>query len=133
MLGSWIKILLCSVLWQYVRKANSKSRFMYTSPMSFRYLVIISPWKIAWHLIWTNLKPLFPSMLRAKFEIDPVVLEKKMKMWKVYRQTVGRTYGQTTDYKQSEKLTWAFSSGELKMQLHSFWTISISFTIWYTI
>ena len=59
-------------------------------------------------------------------EIGQVVLEKKMKMWKVYRQTDrqtdrrmdrrtdGRTDGQTTDDRWSEKLTWAFSSGELK-------------------
>ena len=54
-------------------------------------------------------------------EIGPVVLEKKMKMWKVYRQTDRRTDGrtdgrtdrQTTDDRWSEKLTWAFSSGEL--------------------
>ena len=46
-----------------------------------------------------------------------------MKMWKVYRQTDGRTDGrtegqtdrQTTDDRWSEKLTWAFSSGELKI------------------
>ena len=39
-------------------------------------------------------------------------------MWKVYRrtdrQTDGQTDGQTTDDRWSEKLTWAFSSGELK-------------------
>ena len=33
-----------------------------------------------------------------------------MKLWKVYR----RTDRQTTDDRWSEKLTWAFSSGELK-------------------
>ena len=42
--------------------------------------------------------------------IEPLVLEKKMKMWKVYRET---KYD-----RQSEKLTWAFSSGELKTDLH---------------
>ena len=51
-------------------------------------------------------------------EIGPVVLEKKMKMWKVYRQTDRqtdrRTDRQTPDDSWSEKLTWAFSSGELK-------------------
>ena len=38
-------------------------------------------------------------------EIGPVVLERKMKMWKVYRRT--------TDNRRSEKPTWPFSSGEL--------------------
>ena len=36
-------------------------------------------------------------------EIGPVVLEMKMTIWKVYGQT---------DNRRSEKLTWAFSSGE---------------------
>ena len=43
-------------------------------------------------------------------EIGPVVLEKKMKMWKVHNQQDR----QTMDNRWSEKLTWAFSSGELK-------------------
>ena len=61
--------------------------------------------------------------LRSLVEIGLVVLKKriflscqfiftkKMKMWKVYRQRDGRTM----DARRSEKLTWAFSSGELKM------------------
>ena len=43
-------------------------------------------------------------------EIDPVILGKKMNMWKVYRRTDRRT----TDNRRSEKLYCAFSSGELK-------------------
>ena len=46
-------------------------------------------------------------------EIGPVVLEKRSKIGKVYRRTDGRTYRQTTDDRGSEKLTCAFSSGEL--------------------
>ena len=38
-------------------------------------------------------------------EIGPVILEKKMKMWKVYRQTNSRT-----DERLLKKLTWFFSS-----------------------
>ena len=41
-------------------------------------------------------------------EIGPELLEKKMKMWKVYDND-----GQQTNF-WSEKLTWAFGSGELK-------------------
>ena len=56
--------------------------------------------------------------VQSLVEIGPVVLEKKMKMWKVYRQTDtptdGQTDRQTPDDRWSEKLTWAFSSGELK-------------------
>ena len=56
-----------------------------------------------------------PSLI----EICPVVLEKKMKMWKVsYR----RTDRQTTDKKCSENLTIAFSSSEIKMKI---WTLFI--------
>ena len=47
-------------------------------------------------------------------EIGPVVLVKKMKMWKVYRRTDRRTDRQTTDDRWSEKLTWALNAGELK-------------------
>ena len=42
-------------------------------------------------------------------EIGPVVLDKKLKTWKVYRWTDR----QTTHNSWSEKLTWAFSPGEL--------------------
>ena len=39
-------------------------------------------------------------------EIGPVALEKKMKMWKVYRQTHGQTIWRTTgDQKCSVKLS----------------------------
>ena len=37
------------------------------SSMYFRYFLIISPWKRAGPFIWTNLNPLQPRMLCAKF------------------------------------------------------------------
>ena len=37
------------------------------SSMYFRYFVIISPWKSVGSFIWTNLNPLHPRMLCAKF------------------------------------------------------------------
>ena len=73
--------------------------------MYLHYFVIISPWKRSGPFVWTNLYPFHPriSMFCVSLvEIGLVVLEKKMKMWKVYRQT--------TDDRYSEKLTWAFSS-----------------------
>ena len=54
-----------------------------------------------------KIESFYPRMLCAKF--GPVVLEKKIKMWKVYKQT--------TDERWLEKLTWAFSSDELKKTL----------------
>ena len=51
----------------------------------------------AWPFIWTNTEGCFvPSVV----EIGPVVLQKKVKMWKVYRRTERRTEkmdGQTED------------------------------------
>ena len=35
--------------------------------VSFHYFVMISPWKRAGPFIWTNLNPLYPRMLCAKF------------------------------------------------------------------
>ena len=37
------------------------------SSMYFRYFIIISPWKRAGPFFWTNLNPLYPRMLCAKF------------------------------------------------------------------
>ena len=58
--------------------------------MYFCYFVIISPWKKAEPFIWkknwvlSTLGCFVPSLI----EIGPVVLEKKMKMWKVYANNV---------------------------------------------
>ena len=46
-------------------------------------------------------------------EIGPVVLEKKMKMWKVYDNDDNDN---NNDDGQRTNLTWAFGSGELKKQ-----------------
>ena len=73
----------------------------------FLLFVIISPWKRSWPFILTNLTPHDPRMLCAKFgEIGGVVLEKKMKMWKVYRQTDGQIDGWriTGDQKSSPEM-----------------------------
>ena len=50
---------------------------------------------------------IFRIIVPSLVEIGPLVLEKKIKMWKVYGQT-------DTDDRRLEKLTWAFGSGELK-------------------
>ena len=85
------------------------------SSLYFRYLTIISPWK--------RRGPLFKQtwilftqgyFVSSLVEIGPVVLEKKMKIWKVYRQTDGRTDRQTDNGWQvirkshlSFKVRWA--------------------------
>ena len=81
----------------------------------FYYFPIISPLGRAWPFIWTNLNPLHPGILCAKVGwIWPSGSGEEDENVKVYRQTDRRTDRQTTDDRWSEKLTWAFSSGELK-------------------
>ena len=86
----------------------------------FRNFLIISPWKGTGPFIWTNLNPLHPNMLCAKFgwnwlsgseEED----ENVKSLWQICQLTTTTTTT-TTDNGQvwSEKLTWAFGSGELK-------------------
>ena len=67
--------------------SGSREEFFFILSMYFCYLVIISPWKRTGPFIGTNLNPFYRKMLFAKcgwLKIGPVVLEKKMKMWKVY-------------------------------------------------
>ena len=75
----------------------------------FCNFVIISPWKRVGPFIRTNLNPLHPRMLCAKFGWN-LGLEKKMKMWKVYDNGKDNDInnGQRTNFDQK------FSSGELK-------------------
>ena len=72
--------------------------------MHFRYFVIISPWKTTGPFIWTELTSLCPRMLCDKFGWNwrAVVLEKRMKMWKVYDDE-NNDNGQIL----LDKLTWA--------------------------
>ena len=70
--------------------------------MYFCYFVIISPWKRwgpSFEQIWILI--IDGCFMPRLVEIGPVVLKKMMIMWK------------TTDKLWSEKLTWAFGSGEL--------------------
>ena len=121
--------------------SGSGEEDFYISSMYFRYFVIISRWKRKWPYIWIRI-PYWPSGSEEDFlkfqqciltilllssvrkghsssfvqqeypshkdALCQVVLEKTMKMWKVYRRTNGRSDG------WPEKLTCAFSSGELK-------------------
>ena len=89
------------------------------SSMYFRYFVIISPWIRAGPFIWTNWYPLHPRMLCVKFgwnwlsgsgEEDENVKSLRQRR----RQRRQQQRRRTTDKFWSEKLTWAFGSGELK-------------------
>ena len=68
-----------------------EKKIFFNLSMYFRYFVIISPWKRAGHLFeqtWI----LFTQrcFVQSLVEIGIVVLEKKMKKWKVY---VNNDYG----------------------------------------
>ena len=49
--------------------------------MYFLFFVIISPWKMVWPFIWTNLNPLYQTVcfVPSLIEISPVILEKIFK------------------------------------------------------
>ena len=85
----------------------------------FRYFLIISPWKRVGPFFWTNLNPLHPRMLCAKFGWNWPSgsweeVENRKSLQTGGQMDIRQTHRQTTDERRSEKLTWAFSSGELK-------------------
>ena len=87
--------MLCAKFGWNWPSSSGEEDFLISS-MYFRYFLIISPWKRAGPFIWTNLIPFTQEcFVPSLVEIGPVVLEKKMKMWKVYRQTDRRTDGWT--------------------------------------
>ena len=90
-------------------------RFFKISSMYFRYFVIISPLKMAGPFIWTNLNPLHPRMLCAKFGWNW-----HSGSWEEDENVKSlQTDRRRTDDRWSEKLTWVFSSGELTIILYS--------------
>jgi hypothetical protein len=83
--------------------------------MYFYSFAIISPWRGAIQFLWTNLNPLHPRMICAKFGYNwSSGSGEEVENVKVYRRTDRQTDRRTPDNGRSEKLTWAFSSGELK-------------------
>ena len=62
------RLLSAKYSWNW--PSGSEEGFL-ISPMYFRYFVIISPWKRAGPLIWTNLNRLPPRMFCVKFGFKP--------------------------------------------------------------
>ena len=60
-----LKMLCAKFGWNWL-SGSGEEDFLISS-MYFHYFVIISPWKRAGPFIWTNLNPLHPRMLCAKF------------------------------------------------------------------
>ena len=77
----------------------------------FHYFVNISPWKRGWSFIWTNWTPFTQEcFVPILVEIGPVVLEKKMEMWNVYRWT---DRGTNDGLWAIREFYLSFSSGDL--------------------
>ena len=92
-------------LWQVWLKLAPwfwKRWFFSNSLMSF--FVIISPWKRAEPLIWTNFNPF--HQLCAKFGWNWPNLEKKMKMWKVNynNEDDNNSNGQRTNFDEKSSI-----------------------------
>ena len=95
-------------------KSSGSEDFFEISLMYFAIIVIISPWKKMGPFIWTNLNPNHPRMLCTKFGWNwSSGSGEEKENGKSLRQR-----GRTTDKLWSEKLTWAFDSGELKTYTH---------------
>ena len=60
------------------------AKFGYICPVVLEKIFL---WKRAAHFIWTNTNHINQGCFVPKVEISSVVSEKKMKMWKVYRET----------------------------------------------
>ena len=89
--------MLCAKFgWNWPSGSGEEDIFVSWSSMYFRYFVFTplgKGWGPSFEQTWIpSTQGCFVSSL---VEIGTVVLEKKMKMWKVYRQTDGRTDGQT--------------------------------------
>ena len=109
----WLKL----TQWFCRRRFYISSMYFHYFFHYFNYLL----WKRVVPFIWTNLNPLYPRMLCAKFgwnwnrgsgEEDENV--------KSLRRQQQQRRRRTTDKFWSEKLTWAFGSDELKRRLMFF-------------
>ena len=109
--------MLCAKFgWNWL--SGSGVEFFYMTTMYFSFFIIISPWKRVVPFIWSNLNPLHARMPCAKFGWNwPSGSGEEDENVKVYRRTDKRTDRQTDEaQKVIKKLTWAFSSGELKIK-----------------
>ena len=102
--------MLCAKFGRNWPSGSGEEDFL-NSSMYFLYFVIVSPWGKTWPFIWSNLNPLHPRILCAKFGWNwPSGSEEE-------ENVKSLQWRRTTDKLWSEKLTWAFGSGELKNDL----------------
>ena len=97
------------------KQFNSINTHNYNNVNWEKKKTIIYSMSIEWFFIWTNLNSLHPRMLCAKFSWNcPSGSEEEDEKVKTTTTTTHRQRRRTTDKFWSEKLTWAFGSGELK-------------------
>jgi hypothetical protein len=83
----------------------------------FYSFAIISPWRRDIPFVWAKMNSLDLRKICAKSGYNwPSGSWEDVENVKVYRRTDGPTDRRTTDKRRSEKLSRAFSSGELKRQ-----------------
>ena len=108
--------------------------------MYFHHFVIIYPWKRAGSFIWTNLNPLHPRMLCAKFGWNwpsgSGEEDEHVKSLQTDRQTDGQTDGQTDAGRQvirkahlSFQLRWAKNGKCFWRWITRSWVIILIFSI----
>ena len=102
--------MLCAKFGWNWRSGFEEEDFKISSIYS-RYIL---PWKRVLIFFWINLNPLYSRMLCAKFGWNWLSRSGEEDENVKSLQTDGWMDGQTTDDRWSEKLTWAFSLGELK-------------------
>ena len=122
-----LKHFQSKIVWR-TRKILRGKHGPHRSPENF--LKIVSyPLRWAWPFIWTNLNPLHPRMLYAKFGWNgPSGSEEEVENVKSLQ--TDRQMDKPMDNRRSEKLTWAFSSGELKSKQTSIQTSQIHLSFW---
>ena len=112
--------------WRFWRTEHLKgvNGFFFLHYFHYFTIIKISHWKNMWSFFWKNFtSPCLPRILCVKsmaVDTGPVVLEKNMKMWKVYYNENNRQW----TFLRSEKLTSAFGSDELK-KVQKYCTINL--------
>ena len=112
------KILCAKIGWNWMGGSGEKDflKFVNTFLLFHNYL---PPWKRVGPFVWTKLNHFTQwYFVPSSVEIDPVVLEKRMKMWKVNRQTDGQWTTGFIRFLYLPLNIWVFSQNDNVRNLH---------------